>query len=63
MTLKELLKNKGLTQLQLANKLQVTQQTVSAWCNGATAPQRRIWSKVANVLGVSVEQLLKCFEK
>lgn len=63
MTFKELLKKRGMTQEQLAKKLKVTQQTVSAWCSGATAPGRKIWSKVSKALNVSVEQLLNCFEK
>lgn len=63
MTFKELLKKREMTQEQLAKKLKVTQQTVSQWCNGATAPQRKIWSKVAKTLDVTVEQLLDCFKK
>ena len=62
MTFKELLKKSGMTQEQLAKKLKLTQQTISQWCNGATAPQRKIWSDVSKALGVSIEQLLKCFE-
>lgn len=63
MTFKELLKKRGMTQEQLAKKLKVTQSTVSQWCSGATAPQRKIWSKVAKALGISVEELLDCFDK
>lgn len=63
MTFKELLKMRGLTQEQLAKKLKVSQQTISQWCVGATAPGRKLWSKVAKTLSVSVEQLLNCFEK
>ena len=63
MTFKELLKKRGMTQDQLAKKLKVSQQTISQWCIGATAPGRKSWSKVAKTLNISVEQLLNCFEK
>lgn len=63
MTFKELLKKSGMTQEQLAKRLKVTQSTISQWCSGATAPGRKIWSKVSKALNVSVEQLLNCFEK
>lgn len=63
MKFKDLLKKKGMTQEQLAKKLKVSQQTISQWCVGATAPGRKLWSKVAKALGVSVEQLLNCFEE
>lgn len=63
MTFRDLLKKRGLTQDQLAKKLKVSQQTISQWCIGATAPGRKRWSKVAKTLGVSVEQLLDCFIK
>lgn len=63
MTFKELLKSRGLTQEQLARRLGVTQQTVSQWCSGATAPQRKLWSKVSKTLGVTVDELLDCFDK
>lgn len=63
MTFKELLKKRGMTQEQLAKRLKVTQSTVSQWCKSITAPQRRIWKRVAQALEVSVEELLECFEK
>lgn len=63
MTFKELLKKRGITQAQLAKTLKVTQSTVSQWCIGATAPSRKIWSKVCKVLSISIEQLLDCFER
>lgn len=61
MTFKELLKRKGMTQEQLAKKLKVSQPTISGWINGSAVPKTRDLSSVAKTLGVSVEQLLKCF--
>lgn len=62
MTFKELLKKKGMTQEQLAKRLKVSQPTISGWINGSAVPKTRDLSSVAKTLGVSVEQLLKCFE-
>ena len=61
MTLKDLLKNSNITQHELAQRIGVSQQSVSAWCNGA-APKTRNIGTVARALDVSVEDLLKCFE-
>lgn len=63
MSFRDLLKRKNITQEQLAKKLKVSQPTISGWLNGVAVPKTRDLSKVAKALGVSVEELLSCFEK
>lgn len=47
----------GMTQVQLAGALKVTQQLVSAWEHGLMAPRDDRRAAVARVLGVPVDQL------
>jgi len=42
----------GLTQTELARRLQIRPQSVQAWESGVSAPRARRLSEVANVLGV-----------
>lgn len=49
----------GLTQEQLAKKMNVDQSAVSYWESGRTRPLRKSWKKLARVLGCSVDDLLK----
>ncbi len=51
-------KAKGLTQEQLGTKLHVTRQTVSSWETGRTMPDVQMLSNIAQVLDVSMEQLI-----
>lgn len=53
---------KGLTQVGLSQALGMPQQSVSRWENGVCKPPITIVLKLANVLEVDVEELIKCFE-
>lgn len=50
--LRELRKQKSLTQKELAEKSKVSQQTISAIENGTKEPSLRILTSIAIVLGV-----------
>ena len=58
-TIATLRKEKGMTQSQLAEKLNVTDKAVSKWERDLSCPDINTISKLADVLGVSVEELLK----
>ena len=51
-------KEKGLSQEGLAEKLEVTRQTVSKWELGQTKPDTDMLVKIADVLGVDVSSLI-----
>ena len=52
-------KNLGMTQQQLADKLNVTFQSVSKWESGAAYPSTEILCDLATALGVSVDEILR----
>lgn len=56
--LKALRKQKGLTQEELAIRLNVVRQTVSKWEKGRSVPDADILAQIAEVLDVSVSNLL-----
>ena len=58
-TIATLRKEKGMTQNQLAEKMNVTDKAVSKWERDLSCPDINTISKLADVLGVSVEELLK----
>lgn len=49
----------GLTQKELAEKLEVTQGAVSKWENGAERPLRKYRVKLVKILGCSEDDLLE----
>ena len=51
-------KEKGLTQLQLAEKLNITNRAVSKWETGKSCPDVSLMLKLCNVLGITVNELL-----
>ena len=57
-TLKTIRKAKGYTQEELAIKVNVVRQTVSKWEKGFSVPDADVLSHVAEVLEVSVSELL-----
>lgn len=58
MTLKQARKKYGgYTQKELAELIGVTEVTVSNWERGITAPSIRLWKKVADVLGVPMQEI------
>ena len=56
-----LITNAGFTQMQVAERLGVRQQTVSKWCNGKSTPALSIMTKLADVLKVDVQDIINCF--
>lgn len=56
--LKTLRKNKGLTQEELAHRVHVVRQTVSKWEKGLSVPDADVLQRIADVLDVSVGELL-----
>ena len=56
--MKALRKNKGLTQEELANRLNVVRQTISKWEKGLSVPDAEMLQKIADVLESDVSQLL-----
>lgn len=61
--LKKLRNKKGLSQLELAEKLFVTRSTVSRWESGNRLPDAMMISRLAGVLGVNVNVLLSTVEQ
>lgn len=57
--IKALRKAKGMSQEELAVQLHVVRQTVSKWENGLSVPDADVVLRIAEVLGVSVSQLLE----
>ena len=51
-------KNKNLTQLQLAEKLNITDRAISKWETGKGIPDSSIMLELCNELGISVNELL-----
>ena len=56
--LKAFRKSKGLTQEELAARLNIARQTVSKWENGLSVPDADALIRVAEILEVSVSELL-----
>ena len=55
----ELRKNKGLTQQQLADKLNLSNKTISKWESGNGSPDISNLPVLAEALEISVDELLK----
>jgi DNA-binding XRE family transcriptional regulator len=53
----ELINNSGLKRKYIANKLEVTYQTLSNWCAGSSFPNMITAFKLSRLLGVTVEDL------
>lgn len=51
-------KNKGLTQDELANHLDVTPQAISKWENNLSCPDILLLPKISELLGIGIEELL-----
>ncbi len=60
MSLKELIKEKGKTQQQIADELGYHQTLVSQWCHGKTRPPLHAVVKLAKILEVSLETVVEC---
>lgn len=51
-------KEKGLTQKQLAEKLNITDRAVSKWENGKSTPDASIMLDLCEILGITANELL-----
>lgn len=51
-------KEKGLTQMQLAEKLNITNRAVSKWETGKSIPDASIMLDLCEILGISVTEML-----
>lgn len=51
-------KHKNLTQMQLAEKLGITDKAISKWERGIAMPDTAIMLELCNILGISVNELL-----
>ena len=56
--IKNFRKEKGMSQEELANKLNVVRQTVSKWEQNLSVPDSEMLIKIAEIFGVSVSRLL-----
>ncbi|WP_330379848.1 helix-turn-helix domain-containing protein [Anaeromassilibacillus senegalensis] len=59
MMIAELRKNQGMTQLDLANKMGVTDKAVSKWERDLSCPDVNAFPHLADVLNVSVNELMQ----
>ena len=55
----ELRKAKNMTQLELATQLNITDKAVSKWERDLSCPDINSFPKLAEILGVSVDELLQ----
>lgn len=56
--LREVRKHKGVTQVELAEKTGLLQQTISKYENGENLPLIDIAAKIADALGVTLDELV-----
>ena len=56
--LKSALENAGISQVQLAQELNLTGPAVNRWCNNITQPDADAIVKIAKILNVSTDYLL-----
>jgi DNA-binding XRE family transcriptional regulator len=57
-TIAELRKQKGMTQKELADKLNITDKAVSKWERNIACPDTALIPKLAEILGVSIDELM-----
>lgn len=57
MTLKELRVNKGLSQVELGNKVGLKQTTISQYENGSRKPPLSMAKKLSDALGVTLDDI------
>lgn len=53
-------KEKGLTQIELAERINVSDKAISRWENGKNYPDIEMLEALANELGVSISELIAC---
>ena len=57
-SIKKLREERGMTQDELAEKLNVTRQAVSNWETGKTQPDIETLTRLAEIFDVSVERII-----
>lgn len=57
--LQQLIKIKGFTQYEVAEKLGVTEATVSRWINDKTEPRTKHLRAMSKMFNVSIEELIQ----
>jgi len=58
MLLKKWVKTKGIKQKWLANKIGVSEVTVSNWCSAKSAPKKEYIRKLSELLDVPVSSII-----
>jgi transcriptional regulator with XRE-family HTH domain len=58
MLLKELLKSKGIKQKWLANKMGVSEVTVSNWCSAKSVPKKVHLQKLSELLEIPIKAIV-----
>lgn len=56
--LKLALENSNISQVRLAQELELTSPAINRWCNNVTEPDNRTIVRIANILDVSTDYLL-----
>lgn len=56
----DLRKEKGLTQLELANLIHTSDKAISRWENGKNYPDIEMLEEIADILDVSISELIAC---
>jgi transcriptional regulator with XRE-family HTH domain len=59
MLLKELLRSKGIKQKWLADKMGVSEVTVSNWCSSKSFPKKEHLNKLCQILDIPVKSFQK----
>lgn len=59
-SIKEILEAKGMSQRELADKVGITEVTLSRYINGNRVPKAPIAMCIARALGVDVEEIFEC---
>lgn len=59
----ELISRSGLTQVEIAKRMMVTQSLVSQWVRGICEPRIEQLPVLAEILGVTVDKVIDCFKK
>lgn len=62
-TFQKLRKEAGITQEELAGKLQIDRSTVAKWESSMSLPRSDLLPKIAKVLGCTIDELLKSEQK
>jgi transcriptional regulator with XRE-family HTH domain len=56
--LKQYLADQSLTQVELAERMGVSQPTISDWLSGKTSPSAKKLKELSSITGVSIDELL-----